>query len=150
MAGMIGHGRVFDVVAVASGVMISLKNASAITYVVEASSTSSLAVVAAKTYGGGTTTWVPANGFGQPSIWYQNATPSNTAAWSKQTSVWTTNSVALAQTNTYVSTICFYTSEFADGFDYIEATATDATATFAILHDLTVQRTPPNLAILGA
>ena len=99
MAGMDGLGRVFDCVAAASGVNISLKNCSAITYVVVASSTSSLAVTASTAYSGGTTTsWTTANGFGQPAYWYQNVSDTGTAAWTKQTAVWTTNSIALAQT----------------------------------------------------
>jgi hypothetical protein len=151
MAGMEGLGRVFDVVNNASGVNISLKNCSAISYVVQASSTSSLAVTASTAYSGGTTTsWTAANGFGLPTTWYQNVSDVNTAAWTKHTAVWTTNSVALGQTSTYVAVICFYVSQLADTYDYINATETDATSVFAILHDLTVQRTPANLAILGA
>ena len=151
MAGMDGLGRVFDCVAAASGVNISLKNCSAITYVVVASSTSSLAVTASTAYSGGTTTsWTTANGFGQPAYWYQNTSDTGTAAWTKQTAVWTTNSIALGQTSGYVSVVCFRVSELADTYDYINATETDATSVVAFLHDLTVQRNPANLAILGA
>lgn len=150
MAGMEGLGRVFDEVVAASGNMISIKNASAISFVVSSSGASSLAVVAAKTFGGSTTTWTPANGFGQPSRWYQETAVNGTAAKTKVTSVWTTNSVALAATTGYTSTICFFTSQFADGYDYIQVTGTNTTVVFALLHDLTVARTPPNLTILGA
>ena len=58
--------------------------------------------------------------------------------------------MALAQTEYYTSVICFRVSELADGFDYINATETDASQCIAFLHDLTVQRNPANLAILGA
>ena len=40
-------------------------------------------------------------------------------------------------------------SELADTYDYINATETDATSVVAFLHDLTVQRNPANLQILG-
>lgn len=150
MAGMQGHGRVFDVVHDASGNMFSLKNASAVSFIVKSSGAASLAVVAAKAFGGSTTNWTPANGFGQTSFFYQEAAVNGTAAWTKQTATWTTNSVALAGTTGYTSVITIYTSQFADGYDYIQATGTNTTTCIALLHDLTVQRTPPNLAILGA
>jgi hypothetical protein len=150
MAGQYGHGRVFDVVHDASGNMFTLKNASAVTFIVKSSGAASLAVVAAKTFGGSTTTWTTANGFGQPVYWDQNTTTNGTAGWTKQNAVWTTNSVALAGTTGYTSTISFLTSQFADGFQYIQATGTNTTTVIAVLHDLTVARTPANLALLGA
>lgn len=150
MAGMQGLGRVFDVVHDASGNMFTLKNASAVTFVSKASGASSLAVVGAKTFGGSTTNWTTANGFGQTAFWYQNTSSTGTAAWTKQTAVWTTNSIALAGTSGYVSAVTIYTSQFADLFKYIQVTGTNTTTVVAFLHDLTVQRTPPNLALLGA
>lgn len=150
MAGMQGHGRVFDVVHDASGNMFSLKNASAVSFIVKGSGAASLAVVAAKTFGGSTLNWTPANGFGQTAFFYQNTTTNGTAGWTKQTATWTTNSVALAGTTGYTSVITVYTSQFADAYDYIQVTGTNTTTCVALLHDLTVQRTPANLAILGA
>lgn len=150
MAGMQGHGRVFDVVHDASGNMFSLKNASAVSFIVKSSGAASLAVVAAKTFGGSTANWTTANGFGQTSWFSQQAATNGTAVWTKQTANWTTNSVALAGTTGYTSVITVYTSQFADGYDYIQVTGTNTTTCIALLHDLTVQRTPPNLALLGA
>lgn len=150
MAGMYGHGRVFDVVHDASGNMFSLQNASAVTFVVKSSGAASLAVVAAKTYGGSTTNWTTANGFGQPVYWNQSTSTTGTAGWTKQTAVWTTNSVALAGTTGYTSTISFLTSQFADTYKYIQVTGTNTTTCIAFLHDLTVARDPRNLALLGA
>lgn len=150
MAGMAGHGRVFDVVHDASGNMFSIANASAVTFIVKSSGAASLAVVAAKVFGGSTTTWTTGNGFGQTAFFYQEAATNGTAAWTRQTATWTTNSVALAGTTGYTSTFSIYTSQFADGFKYIQATGTNATTVIALLHDLTVQRTPANLTILGA
>lgn len=150
MAGMQGHGRVFDVVHDASGNMFSLKNASAVSFIVKSSGAASLAVVAAKTYGGSTTNWTPANGFGQTGFFYQNTSTNGTAGWTKQTATWTTNSVALAGTTGYTSIFGIYVSQLADGFDYIQVTGTNTTTVIAVLHDLTVSRDPSNLAILGA
>jgi hypothetical protein len=92
--------------------------------------------------------WTTANGFGQTTRWYQNTSEVGTAAWTKHTAVWTSNSIALAQTTAYVSVFSVLVSELADTFDYIEATGTNCTIV-AVLHDLTVQRTPANLQILG-
>lgn len=150
MAGMQGLGRVMDIVHDASGNMFSLKNASAVSFVVKGSGAASLAVVAAKTFGGSTTNWTTANGFGQTSFFYQNTSTNGTAGWTKQTATWTTNSVALGGTSGYTSVITIYTSQFADQYDYIQVTGTNTTTCVAFLHDLTVQRDPVNLAILGA
>jgi hypothetical protein len=145
-----GLGRVFDVVPVASGNMFSMKNANAVSFIVESSGAAALAVVAAKTYGGSTTTWTTGNGFGQTAFFYQQAAVNGTAAWTKQTAVWTSNSVALAATTTYGSVITIYATQFADGYDYIQVTGTNTTYVVAVLHDLSVARTPANLVKLGA
>jgi len=150
MAGMQGLGRVFDVVHDASGNMVSLKNASAVSFLVKSSGAASLAIVAAKVFGGSTQTWTPANGYGQTSFFWQEAAVNGTAAWTKQTATWTTNSVALAGTTGYTSVITIYASQLADTYAYIQATGTNTTTCIALLHDLTVQRVPSNLAILGA
>lgn len=150
MAGMQGLGRVFDVVHDASGNMVSLKNASAVSFIVKSSGASSLAIVAAKTFGGSTQNWTTANGYGQTAYFWQEAAVNGTAQWTKQTATWTTNSVALAATTGYTSVITVYTSQLADTYCYIQATGTNTTTCIALLHDLEVQRTPSNLAALGA
>ncbi len=145
-----GLGRVFDTVPDASGNMFSVRHANAVSFLVKASGASSLAVVAAKAYGGSTTNWTTANGFGQTAFYLQNTVTNGTAAWTKQTATWTTNSVALAGTSGYASVITIYNTQFADGFDYIQVTGTNTTYCVALLHDLSVSRTPANLTILGA
>jgi hypothetical protein len=151
MAGMSGLGRVFDTFTVGSGNYFSVKNASAVSFIVQASGASSVALTAATTFAAGTTlTWTTGNGFGQTAYWYQNVQDNGTGAWTKQTAVWTTNSIALAQTTGYMSVFSIYTSQFADTYDYVKAVGTNTTSITVLLHDLTVQRTPGNLAILGA
>lgn len=145
-----GLGRVFDVVHDASGNMFSMKNANAVSFIVKSSGAASLAVVAAKSFGGSTTNWTTANGFGQTSYFWQQAGVVGTAVWTKQTATWTTNSVALAGTTGYTSVITIYGTQFADGYDYIQATGTNTTTVIALLHDLAVQRVPTNLVKLGA
>lgn len=148
MAGMQGLGRVFDVVHDASGNMISLKNASAITFISKSSGSNTLTLIAAKTFSGSTQNWTTANGYGQTAFYYENAGAIGTAAWSKQTSSWSSNVLTLGSSGK-VDVVTIYTSQFADGYCYIEGTAA-AGDLVAVLHDLTVQRTPPNLTILGA
>lgn len=149
MAGMAALGREFDIITNASGVYFSLKNCSGVTFVCQASGASSVALTCATAFSGGTTsTFTTAHGFGQAGYWYQNTSDTGTAAWVKETAVWTTNSIALAQTTGYVSVFEVYVSQLADTYDYIAATGTN-TGVIAILHDLTVQRNPANLQILG-
>lgn len=152
MAGMGGLGRVFDVVYTASGNYFSLKNCSGVTLLCKCSSTTttSIALVAATTYAAGTTAnWTTANGFGQTGFWYQNTKNDGTGAWTKQTASWSSNSLTVGATSGYLSAVEIYASQLADGYDYLAVTGTNCTVT-AILHDLTVQRAPANLAILGA
>lgn len=150
MAGMNGLGRVFDVIVTASGQYFSMKNASAVSFICKASGASSVALVAATTFAASTTAnWTTANGFGQVGFWYQNTSNEGTAGWTRETASWSTNSITLAATSGYVSVFDVYTSQFADTYCYIAATGTNCTIT-AVLHDLTVERRPDNLATLGA
>jgi hypothetical protein len=151
MAGMQGLGRVFDVVGTASTNYFSLKNASAVSFIVQSTGATSLAFTAEPSYGGTPANWTTANGFGQTGYWYQNTTHDGTGAWTKQTAVWTSNSLAVAGTSGYMSVVTVYADQAADTYDYIKVAATGSpTYVVAILHDLTVMRTPANLAILGA
>lgn len=150
MAGMAGLGRVFDVVHDASTNYFSMKNASAVSFIVKSSGAAALAITAEPSFGGTPANWTTANGFGQTAFFYQNTTVNGTGAWTRQTATWTTNSVALAATTGYTSVFTVYTSQFADTYCYIKAVGTNTTTVIALLHDLTVQRGPANLAILGA
>lgn len=146
-----GLGRVFDVIGTGAGNMFSVANANAVSFIVKASGASTITVVGAKTYGGSTTNWTPANGFGQPSVWYQNTASDGTAAWTKQTASWSTATLTLAGTSGYMSVVTFYATQFADGYKYIEISSNaNTTYIVAVLHDLSTARTPANLAKLGA
>jgi len=149
---MEGLGRIYDVIDVASGVYFSLKNCDAVDFVVKCSSTTttSVALVAATTYAAGTTlNFTTANGFGQAAHYYQNTTNNGTAGWTKQTASWASNVLTVGATSGYMSVFTVYGTQMAAGYPYIAATGTNCTIT-AILHDLTVQRGPANLATLGA
>lgn len=143
MAGMEGHGRLFDVVPAASGVLISLQNAAGVTFVVTA------------TTDPGTFTLKSATGYdGSPSTlaaiedWYQNASQAGADAWTAQ-------SQAAADTITVPAgdsaTVYVDSSDLPAGANYVSLTASGSgteTVT-AIVHDLAVQRTPANLLPLS-
>jgi hypothetical protein len=150
MAGMRALGRVYNPIPGASGLAISLKNCSGLGLLAVASSTAttSLAFTAAKSYGGSYVAVTPANGFGQPSQWYQ-ATAAGTAAWTAQAASWASNVLTIGATSGYVSYVDYLVSELADQYDYLKVTATNASLV-AIQYDLLVQRTPANLAIPSA
>lgn len=153
MAGMRALGRVLDVVTNASGIGISLKNCSGIAFVAQtnATGTATLAFTAATSYGGSYNNVTTASGFGQPSTWYTRS--ASTAAWTPKAASWSTSTLSIATTSSYESYVDFLVSELADGYDYIKVTGantTTGTGVIAILYDLTVQRTPANLAIVSA
>ncbi|SRR5258706_7099671 len=149
MAGMEGLGRVYNTISVASGKPFNIDQCSAVSLLVTSTGASSIAVVASKTFGGSTTTFTPANGFGQATRWYQSTATDGTAGWTKQAAVWTTNSLALAGTTGYMSVVDIFGSQIADGYKYLTVTVTNGSLV-VITHDLTVGRTPANLKIMGA
>ena len=150
MAGMEGLGRVFDIVWTPLANAVSLKNCSGATIIAKASGASSIVLQAQQTFTGTPLNWSTANGFGQAAHWYQNTSNIGTAGWTKQTASWSTATLTLAATTGYVSVVEIYADQLAAGYEYLYLeTATNCTP-ILLLHDLTVQRGPANLAILGA
>ncbi len=149
MSGMEGLGRVLNVITTADTVGFSMTECSAATFVVKASGASSIAIGSAKTFAGSYDAFSTANGFGQSTRWYQSTTADGTAVWTKQTASWSTATLTLAGTTGYVSVFTIFGSQLADGYKYLKGTCTNGTLT-VITHDLTVQRTPANLAKLSA
>jgi hypothetical protein len=155
MAGMRALGRSYDLINAPSGIDISLKNCSSITYqAVNGTTTAAILTVVAKpSFGGSSKNWTPANGFTQPQTYYTRT--AQTAAWVKHTvaSEWSSNVFTVGLTTTgLVTEIEFYVSQLADTYDYINVTVsgTGCTLPVAVLNDLTVQRTPANLVIPSA
>lgn len=149
MSGMEGLGRVFNVIHTADTVGFKLDGSSAVSLIVKASGASSIAVTAAKTFTGSYDAFTTANGFSQPTRWYQATAADGTVGWTKQTAVWTSNSLALAGTTGYVSVVDIFGSQMADGYHYLKATCTNGTLV-VVTHDLTAQRKPANLTALSA
>lgn len=149
MSGIEGLGRVFNVIVTADTVGFSLVGSSAVSVVVKASGASSIAVSAAKTFSGSYDAFSTANGFSQPTRWYQATAADGTVGWTKQAASWSTATLTLAGTTGYVSVVDFFGSQMADGYKYLKVTCTNGTATI-ITHDLTNMRKPANLAALSA
>lgn len=152
MSGMKALGRVYNIVAAASGKPINISQCSGIGFLAVAATTAtaSLSFQCSTAYSGGTTTdLTPGNGFGQPATWYKQTAGDGTGAWSAQTASWTTKVLTIGATAGNVSYVDFLVSELADTYDYIVCTATNASLV-AILYDLNVQRTPANLLIVGS
>lgn len=141
-------GRIIDVVHDGSGNMVSMKNANTVTFISKSSGSNTLTVVAAKTFGGSTTTWTPANGFGQIAFYNESTSAVGAAHWTKVTASWSSNVLTLGSSGK-VDVVSMYATQFADGFDYIQATAA-AGDLVVIVSDLAVARTPVNLPLLGA
>lgn len=149
MSGMEGLGRLFNVISTADTKAFDMSQCSAVSLLVTASGASSIALTAAKTFSGSYDNFTTAAGFGQPGHWYQSTADDGTAGWTKQTSSWSSNSLTLAGTSGYMSLVDIFGSQMADGYQYLKVTCTNGTLV-VITHDLTVQRSPVNLKILGS
>lgn len=140
MAGMEGLGRVLDVIPVAAGKGFKFRGASAVLFVCTGADTFTL--TAASSYSG--TYASPGNIL---THYYQRADTDGTHAWTRQT---LTASNAITQASAYTTAFEVLTSMIADPSDYLKVSVGASGLVTAILHDLTVQRKPANLEILGA
>lgn len=147
MAGMLALGRAYNIVGTASGVGINMAECSAVGFYGTNDGTYTLTL--ATTFAGSYT---------QPSGWnpittaYTNAdNGAGTGAWVKVTQAASNAVVTATDIAVYFE---LYTSALPDTYQYVKVTKTSANdgnpSCLAILHDLTVQRTPANLIIPSA
>lgn len=145
MAWMQGLGRVFNVIPIAAGRGISMVDAPAITFVTTGNDTFTL--TCSDTFGGtynntGITTLA-----GLVNVYKSSAT-NGSAAWVKDNSLISANTIvsggAIATAFTIGDTV------IPDGKSYVKLSVGGAGLVMAILHDLSVQRDPANLAIPSA
>jgi hypothetical protein len=148
MAGMEALGRMFNVVPVASGVGLSLRHCSGVTFVCTNSAINAVfTITVAPSFGG--TYVAPTSSGGIITHYYQAAAQNGSAAWTKVTQA-AANAVTQA-TISYTTVIEVFGSELPDPNCYIKCTNSGgAGLVTAILHDLTAQRAPANLALVGA
>lgn len=146
MAGMEGLGRVFNVVPAAIGLYINMKDCSAISFVCTgAGSGSTFNFGEAKDTAGTAVQDLGA----VISQYYTNADTDGSLAWVKATQAAADETGSIA--SGHVAVVTIECSKLDDGFDYVVCTdsAAQGGTCIAILHDLTVQRTPANLSLPG-
>jgi hypothetical protein len=142
MAGMVGLGRVFDVIQNFSGVIFKFRGASAVTFF--ATNDDTLTVTVGSTHA----TAATSPGSIITYYWTDSSNGARSAAWAKQTqaaanTVTTGTDIAMAVT--------VFTSQIADPYNYIKGVLTNNDGqSVAVLHDLVHQRTPANLEIPNA
>lgn len=136
---MEGLGRVFNVIPIAAGRGISFKEATGITFVCTGNDTFTLTV--ADTFAGSYAT--PGNIVTRT---FTNTATNGSAAWVAATQA-ASNAVTIAS-----GAVAFHVSanSLPDTKAYIKCAVGAAGLVVAILHDLTVMRTPENLRILSA
>jgi hypothetical protein len=134
---MEGLGRVVNVVPIAAGTLLSLKDAAGVTFVVTGNDTFTLK--SAATYNGSTTALATITNY------YTNTSTSGGADW-------VAASQAAASTVVITSgAASFYVdaSDLPAAAEYVEVSVAASGLVYAIFHDLLVQRTPPNLRQLS-
>lgn len=139
MSYMEGLGRVFNVVPVAAGQGVSIKSASAITFVCTGADT--FTVTGASTFGGSYTT------IGNVVTRRNNNPQTNgTGVWTRATQAGS-NAVVSAS-----GTVAFTVgqNQLPAGVAYLKVSVGASGLVQAIAHDLKVKREPANLPALGA
>jgi hypothetical protein len=137
---MEGLGRVFNVVAVADDVYVSLKGAAAVTFIGYKSGGDTFTITEGTTASGGTTAAL------SKITTVYTSTGVGTGAWTKVTQAAASSYVASADCVAFTISA----NSLSDGKMYLKCASTSTGTVVAILHDLEVQRTPANLAIVTA
>lgn len=136
---MEGLGRSFNIIPIAAGAGFSLKGATGVTFICTGADTFTLTV--ANTFSGS---------YGSPgniiTRIYTNTATNGTAAWVKASQA-ASNAVTIGS-----GAVAFtvFGIQLADPKAYVKVSASGSGLVAAVLHDLTAQRGPANLAILGA
>jgi hypothetical protein len=154
MAGMEGLGRLFNVVPIAAGVAINLNQSSAVTFVCTGNDTFT-ATVASSFSASYVTPPTTTIGGGLIRNYYTNTATNGTAAWVKTALA----SGSYSNSETISSGSLVFTVYGTDldvqaiggtNYQYIKVSVGSSGLVAAIVHDLTVQRTPANLELLSA
>lgn len=136
---MEGLGRVFNVLAVADDVYVSMKDCTAISFICTLTTGDTWTLTEAKDAAG-----TGAAVLSTITRYYTQATVG--AAWVERT-----QAVGSAVTTTSaqdVAVICVSAAELSDTFDWIKIASTSTGTVVAVQHDLVVQRAPDKLTAL--
>lgn len=140
MSGMEGLGRAFNCVPIAAGAGLSMKAASAVTFICTGNDT--FTVTIANSFGG---SYSQPTGFNPITRKYTNTSTNGTAAWVKATQA-ASNAVTISSGAVAFSV---FGTQLPDPKCYIKVSVGASGLVTAIFHDLTQQRTPANLVIPG-
>jgi hypothetical protein len=140
---MEGLGRLFNVVAVADGVWLNLRDYGGVTFISINAAGETVTVQEATAQAGSGAqdldvidhSYVQTNGDG-------------TDAWVKLTQV--ADAVEVFAATEDVGAVYVDSDSLSAGFDYVNCTSTSTGLVIAILHDLAVQRSPQNLPAVSA
>jgi hypothetical protein len=138
--GMEGLGRVFNIIPVAAGKSVSLKDAQGVTFICYGANEAF--TLNSQPTAGGSATALPVI-----TDYYDEALTDGTDKWTAQT-----QSAAATITPASSHAVAFYVDagDLPSGADYVEVVHTSSGLVIAIVHDLLVQRAPANLAALNA
>lgn len=141
MASGDGLGRVFNIVAVADGVLVKMLPGTAVTFVGYLSTGDTYTVQEAKDSAGTgaqnlavITRYFDSDGVG--------------GAWSRQTQAAAATVTNDGTAGHDCSAFTIRAEQLSDTYRYVKCTSTGAGVVYAIVHDLLVQRTPQNLPAL--
>ena len=145
---MKGLGRSFNVIPVATGVHISLKNASGVTFVLYENGGAQSIVFVESIAGASGQSLATVNEMYACSgvasgVWTRESSDAS-AALSDNSTVTKKDTTAFDGAAIYIGA-----DELSAGFDSVECTIDGAGLCIAIVHDLTVQRQPENLPTIG-
>ncbi len=141
---MEGLGRLFNVVPIAAGVLVSMKNAAGITFVCSATTDpETFTVKTADTYDGSVTALTAITRY------YTNTSQAGGAQWADSGDITAVDDVVVAAGDT----VAFYidAADLPAGAEYIEVAVTGSGTgvAAAITHDLLMERDPANLPALA-
>lgn len=132
-------GRVFNVLPVADDVYVSLRDASAVTFVCVLAAGDTWTLTEATDTGGSGSAVLA-------TLDHYHYSATNGAAWVAATQAAASTIVTTASQDVMVVTV--HESELSDGKSAVKMASTSTGTVVAILHDLKVQRKPSNLPAL--
>ena len=138
---MNGLGRVMNVVAVADGVYVPLKDAGAVTFVCYLDAGDTFTVQEATTAGG-------TGAQNLATITDYHTSSGVGGAWTDRTQAAAATVVISGAANLDCAVFTISAEELSAGYGFVKCTSTSTGTVVAILHDLKVQRTPGNLPAL--
>lgn len=134
-------GRLFNIVHTADAVYVNLKQAGAVTFVGQLDAGDTFTITEATAFAG-----TGAQVLSKVSA-FNLAAKDGSAAWSTTSQAAASTAVT---TDTKMITITIRAEQLSDGYTYLKCASTSTGTVMAILHDLKVQRTPANLAVVAA